>query len=65
MTVNQAHSRSPHVRFALHYLQMLAVMLAGMAILGSGLGLIASALGYGLGELEDEAPADVLGGMAL
>lgn len=57
--------RSPRVEFSLHYLEMLAVMVAGMTILGPGLGLVASALGYGVGELRSEAPAVVLGGMAL
>jgi hypothetical protein len=68
----QAHSvarrplrmRSRPIQFLLHYLEMLAVMVAGMMVLGSALVLIASALGYGYTELENDAPALVLTGMA-
>jgi hypothetical protein len=56
--------RSRPLQFLLHYLEMLAVMVAGMAVLGSVLVLIASALGFGYSELEKDAPALVLAGMA-
>jgi len=56
-------TRSPRVQFGLHYLEMIAVMLAGMLVLGSALGLAAEAVGYGSAELEDDAPALILAGM--
>jgi hypothetical protein len=56
--------RSRPLQFLLHYLEMLAVMVAGMVVLGSALVLIASAMGFGYSELETDAPALVLAGMA-
>lgn len=55
--------KSPKVRFAGHYLEMLLVMVAGMLVLGGGLVLAAMAFGSGPSELQREAPAVVLLGM--
>jgi len=57
--------RRPAVRFGLHYLEMVAVMLAGMGVLGGALLLVAAALGFGASEITDEAPAVFLAGMGL
>jgi hypothetical protein len=55
--------RRPAVRFGLHYLEMVAVMFAGMGILGGALLLAAAALGFSPAEIEDGAPAVFLIGM--
>jgi hypothetical protein len=53
------------MRFLLHYLEMVAVMLIGMTVLGgTALGLLALA-GVTPGELGDDAPALVLIGMGI
>lgn len=52
--------RSPALRFAAHYVEMVAVMLAGMLVLGAPLALLATALGAGPAELGRDAPAVVL-----
>jgi hypothetical protein len=53
----------PALRFVGHYLEMVAVMLLGMAVLGgAALGLLALA-GVTPDELADNAPAVVLAGM--
>ena len=57
--------RHPAVRFALHYLEMVAVMFAGMGILGGALLLIAAALGFGVSEIRENAPAAFLAGMGV
>jgi hypothetical protein len=48
-----AHAR----RFALHYAEMVAVMLAGMALLWVPTGLVLDAAGSGWSEVADDAPA--------
>jgi hypothetical protein len=54
---------APALRFVGHYLEMVAVMLLGMGVLGgAALGLLALA-GVTPGELADDAPAVVLSGM--
>jgi hypothetical protein len=53
----------PAVRFGLHYLEMIAVMFAGMGVVGGGLVLAAAALGFGASEIEADAPALILAGM--
>lgn len=55
--------RRPFARFTLHYLEMIAVMFAGMGILGGALLLAAAGLGFGPSEIEDGAPAVFLAGM--
>ena len=44
-------------RFALHYLEMVAVMFAGMVALGLPAALLLSAAGSGWNQLGDDAPA--------
>lgn len=63
----QAHRFSPAalLKLALHYLEMLAVMAVGMLVLGSTMTLAATALGFGRADLEANAPALVLAGMAV
>jgi cytochrome bd-type quinol oxidase subunit 2 len=61
----QARERriAPVLRFVGHYLEMVAVMLLGMLVLGgAALGLLSLA-GVTSGELADDAPAVVLLGM--
>lgn len=55
--------RRPVVRFALHYLEMIAVMFAGMGVVGGALLLAATALGFGSSQIENDAPALFLAGM--
>jgi hypothetical protein len=61
--VKPERRRSAWLRFLCHYVEMVLVMLAGMAVLGSGLLLLAAAFGAGRSELEQDAPALVLLGM--
>jgi hypothetical protein len=49
--------RSPTLRFAAHYLEMVVVMIAGMLVLGSALALVATAFGTGPAVLTHTAPA--------
>ena len=58
-------ARRPAVRFGLHYLEMVAVMLTGMGVLGGALLLVAAAFGFGASEISDGAPAVFLAGMGL
>jgi hypothetical protein len=56
---------APALRFVGHYLEMVAVMLLGMLVLGgAALGLLSLA-GVTSGELTDDAPAVVLLGMGI
>ncbi len=55
--------RSSTLRFLAHYVEMVAVMIAGMLVLGAPLALLATALGAGPAELGRDAPAVVLLGM--
>jgi hypothetical protein len=57
--------RSPWRRFLLHYVEMVLVMLAGMAVFVPVLLLVAAAFGAGRSELQQDAPALVLLGMGL
>jgi hypothetical protein len=51
--------------FALHYAQMVAAMFVGMIGLGLPAGWVLDALGSGWSELRDDAPAAMLGLMAV
>ncbi|MGH2990184.1 MAG: hypothetical protein ACRDMA_10015 [Solirubrobacterales bacterium] len=51
------------LRFAGHYLEMVAVMIAGMMVLGSALAALSIALGATPDDLADDAPAVLLLGM--
>jgi hypothetical protein len=55
--------RRPTLRFGLHYLEMVAVMFAGMGVFAAGLALSGAVLGYGGAELETDAPSLFLAGM--
>jgi hypothetical protein len=55
--------RKPTVLFARHYAEMVLVMLAGMLLIGGLLLLIASGLGLGRAELQDDFPGLMLAGM--
>jgi hypothetical protein len=57
--------RRPTVRFGLHYLEMVAVMFAGMGVLGGAMLLAAAALGFGPSEIREDTPAVFLAGMGL
>jgi flagellar biosynthetic protein FliP len=52
-------------RFVRHYLEMVAAMLLGMVILGLPAVAVLELFGSSLGELESEAPAAYLVGMAV
>jgi flagellar biosynthetic protein FliP len=52
-------------RFALHYLEMIAAMLAGMVVLGIPAEAALRAAGSGTGELRTDAPALALLGMGV
>jgi hypothetical protein len=60
------HTPTPYLtpRFALHYVEMVVAMFAGMAVLGLPLGWALAAMGSGWGELRADAPALHLLGMA-
>ena len=58
-------ARRPIARFGLHYLEMVAVMFAGMGILGGALLLVAAAFGFGPSGISENAPAAFLVGMGL
>jgi hypothetical protein len=64
-TAKPDRRRSPWRRFLLHYLEMVLVMLAGMAVFVPVLLLVAAAFGAGPSELQQDAPALVLLGMGL
>jgi hypothetical protein len=57
--------RSSTLRFVVHYVEMVLVMVGGMVVLGLPLALLAAALGSGPGELERDAPALLLAGMGI
>jgi Co/Zn/Cd efflux system component len=63
--VRRLAHRSPRVRFGLHYLEMLAVMGIGMAILAPALRLAGPAVGYEYAQIRADAPALILAWMAL
>ena len=56
--------RSSTFRFLAHYGEMVLVMFAGMLVIGLPVVLVAAALGAGPSDLERDAPAAVLAGMA-
>lgn len=56
---------SPVRRFLLHYAEMVVVMLLGMAVLGMPAAALLGAAGSSAAQLEQEAPALMLLGMAL
>jgi hypothetical protein len=51
--------------FIRHYLEMVAAMLLGMAVLGLPAGLILEGMGSSFSEVNDDAPAVALLGMAV
>ena len=51
------------LRFAGHYAEMLAVMGLGMLVLGGLIAAAAAGLGFGYGEIREDAPALFLAGM--
>jgi hypothetical protein len=51
--------------FARHYAEMVVAMVAGMIVLGIPAGWVLSALGSGWAELREDAPAAMLGLMAV
>jgi hypothetical protein len=62
MTAPRTLINRPAARFAFHYAEMVAVMFAGMIVLGMPAGMALSGLGV---ELADEAPAALLLGMGI
>lgn len=55
--------RSSTLSFLRNYVVMVLVMIVGMLVLGSALGLVASAVGAGPADLQRDAPAVLLLGM--
>jgi len=51
--------------FARHYVEMVIVMFAGMAVLGLPAGWAMTAMGTSWGELQSDAPAAMFGAMAV